>query len=77
MALLVIITMAFVQALNTNGEMALANITRFASGDLFSLVGKYIRKYFFVLSLSLTFKIFFESDLEYKLYIYSFQSKET
>ena len=48
MALLVIITMAFVQALNTNGEMALANITRFASGDLFSLVGKYnLRKYFF------------------------------
>lgn len=41
MALLVILVMVtFTQALKTNGEMALANITRFASGDLFSLVGK-------------------------------------
>ncbi|XP_072942467.1 uncharacterized protein [Epargyreus clarus] len=37
--ILVLIMVASVSASNTRNEMALANITRFATGDLFSLVG--------------------------------------
>ncbi|XP_034835527.1 uncharacterized protein [Maniola hyperantus] len=39
MALLILMMIAFASASNTSGEMSLANVTRFANGDLFSLVG--------------------------------------
>ncbi|XP_050352217.1 uncharacterized protein LOC126774723 [Nymphalis io] len=39
MALVILITMLVVQVSTTDGEMALANVTRFASGDIFSLIG--------------------------------------
>ncbi|XP_026490478.2 uncharacterized protein LOC113396658 [Vanessa tameamea] len=39
MALVILIAMLVVQVSTTDGEMALANVTRFASGDIFSLIG--------------------------------------
>lgn len=43
MALVVVFLIASVAkgASHSNGEMLLSNVTRFAAGDLFSLVGRY------------------------------------
>lgn len=39
---LFVLVVGAVRASGTGGEMALANVTRFASGDLFSLVGMFV-----------------------------------
>lgn len=42
MALVLILMAIGIASTNAHGEMALANVTRFSNGDLFSLVGKLI-----------------------------------